>query len=276
GSFSGFPSSTQDSKVLMYIYYGYNGDSLLFKEIEFNLNKIIQKLEFEASTSRLRVGEKSSLKVRGVFLNSTQIPFELKLKISAGRSEQIQFLNVPLEIEFRSKMQNWKLPASGSFNNNIVEVVCENIIAFEDNTQWELELPFQLFLTSELFVDFSGYVAENSCFFEDESSLRLPIEPFCVYPLRDIELIDGAELIGYYPNPVEDYLILEFESLKKDFAFIQIFDNLGNAITEKMKIDIGVGKYKEKINFRNFENGIYFVKLYFENRTKQIMVLKVK
>ncbi|MFN3781306.1 MAG: hypothetical protein ACK4SO_03925, partial [Candidatus Kapaibacteriota bacterium] len=43
GSFTGFPSSTQDSKVLMYIYYGYNGDSLLFKEIEFNLNKIIQK-----------------------------------------------------------------------------------------------------------------------------------------------------------------------------------------------------------------------------------------
>ncbi len=276
GSLTGFSTSTQNAKVRMYIYYGYRGDSLLFKEIEFNLNKIRQIFELEFPTAKLKVGEKSSLKVKGRFLNSTQVPFELNLIISAGRKEQIQFLSVPLEIEFRSKMQSWKLPALGSFKNNMVEVICENVVASEDNTQWEFELPFQLFLTSELFVDFSGYVAENSCFLKDESSLRVPIEPFCIYPLRDIELIDEAELISYYPNPIEDYLILEFESQKKDFAFIQIFDNLGNTITEKMKIDIDIGKNREKINFYNFENGIYFVKLHFKNRTKLIMVLKVK
>lgn len=276
GSFSGFPETAQNVKMKIFIYYGYNGDSVLYKEIEFNLNKIKQILEFEVPSATLKVGERSTLKIKGIFSYSTHTQFELSLKIEAWRKEQIQFLNVPLEFKFTSTKGSWKLPAISNFKNNVVEVKCEKVFAKDDNVQWELELPFQLFLTSELNASFIGSVEENTCYHKADASLIVPIEPFCIYPLRDVELIDGAHLVNYYPNPVENNLIIEFESNKKDFVFIEIFDNLSNTIKEKMKIDIDIGKSNKIIHFDNFENGIYFLKLHFKNRTKLIMVLKVK
>ncbi|MGB9912768.1 MAG: T9SS type A sorting domain-containing protein, partial [Candidatus Kapaibacteriota bacterium] len=74
----------------------------------------------------------------------------------------------------------------------------------------------------------------------------------------------------------ENELNLEIESKKKDFVGIEIFDNLGNIVLDKVLIDVDEGMNKKKINFSYFENGIYFVNLYFKNELKQIMVIKLK
>ncbi len=276
GYFAGVPEKSGDVILKLAIIFGEHGDSVLYKEIQLKVPKIEQRVSIETDKSKLRIGEQYEVLLNGLFLKSSEIPFDLNLKIETNQPNQVTFLQKPLEIEFQDSKRAWKLQAQSVFKDNTVEITCQNVKIEEDKTQWFLRLPFQLFLTEYQKVKFNVEVDENHCFYSINSFLIVQIEPVCVYPLRDIELINGAFLINYYPNPVDDELILEFSSNKKDFVLMEIFDKLGNMIQEKIKIEVEVGKSCKKVDFSFMGNGIYFVKLHFFDRTKQLMVIKLK
>jgi hypothetical protein len=275
GYIVGVPKTSGKVIMKITIYYGEKGDSVVFNEVEFNILKLQQTLSLETGTV-LRVGDKSNLVVRGSFPKPTDVPFDMVLEIQSHNPRQILFDNTVVDFKFKDSKKEWTVPSVADFKGNFVHFECKNIQLAEENTQWEITLPFQIFLTDEQTAVFSGKLYENDCFVEANNTTQSSIEPFCVYPLRDIELVDGAVFLNYYPQPIEDFLMLEFTSLKKDFIFYEIFDNLGNMVVDKKIIELFSGSNKEKVDFSFLENGIYFVKLYFENRTKQIMVIKLK
>lgn len=275
GKLVGVPVSSGLSKIELKIFYGENADSVLSKSIEFNLSKMQQTITLETK-KMIRVGSQEDLIISGDFLNASQVPIDLSFSVNVQNPNQILFVESQIDVNFSDSKSTWKLPAQTVFRGTNVEIVCKNVTISEDKTKWEARIPYRVFLTSDLDVNFIGEISENLCYEGSKSTLTVPIEPYCVYPLRDIEFIEGAVLVKFYPSPIENELILDIESRKKDFVLIEIFDNLGNIVLGKMKTDIEVGMNRKKIDFSYFENGIYFVNLHFENGTKQIMVIKLK
>ncbi|MCX7908391.1 MAG: T9SS type A sorting domain-containing protein [Ignavibacteria bacterium] len=276
GKLTGIPEQSGDVNLKITIIYGENGDSTLFKEIQFALPKMKQTILLETQGKVVKIGEESSLLVKGKFLGFSAIPFDLNFSLEVENPSQVMFLDNLVDLELFDSQKIWKLPINKNINGSSIQVVCNDIKVNEPNTQWSIRIPFRTYLTNELIVNFKGNVSENSCFTSFENSLNVPIEPYCVHPLRNIELINGAFLLNYYPIPIEDELFLEFISNQNDLVLIDIFDNLGNVVLEKSKIEINAGLNLKKINLQFLENGIYFVKLYFVNRTKEIMVIKLK
>lgn len=276
GYLLGMLDGSGDGILRISIHYGENGDSLLFKEIRFSPPKMEQTLFIEKQNSLLRVGEQSDLILRGSFVQGAELPFNLQLKIETNNPRQIQFVEIPVQIELSDSKQIRKLPCDAKFSGNLVDINCYNLKIDEDNTSWLVNLPFRLYLTDDVSVRINTMVVENNCYNSFQTNTVLPIEPFCVFPLRDIELIESPILLNFYPVPIENELILEFSSQKNDFVLIDIFDNLGNMILGNLKINVKTGLTKEKINFSSLENGIYFVKLHFNNEAKHIMVIKLK
>ncbi|MEJ5285641.1 MAG: hypothetical protein CH6_3373 [Candidatus Kapaibacterium sp.] len=275
GSITGFSNTSGKSSIRIFIYYGANADSTLAKEIEFDLSKMAQRISLETKNP-IKVGSREDLIVSGEFPKVSDSPFELKFVVRAENPNQVLFDEVPIVLNFADSKKTWNLPARSVFLGSSVEISCKDVTIEEDNTKWEVRIPYKIFLTSSLEVKFSAEVFENSCYNSAQTTKNIAIEPFCVYPLRDIELIEDAMLVRYYPSPIENELILEIESKKKDFVFIEIFDNLGSCILKKMKIDINEGMNTKKIDLSYLENGIYFVNLQFEIGTKKIMVIKLK
>ncbi|MGB9851553.1 MAG: T9SS type A sorting domain-containing protein [Candidatus Kapaibacteriota bacterium] len=275
GSFDLIPMSSGTAKVRIWIFYDANSDSVLTKEIEIEFSKMQQSVSL-VTPKILKIGEKEEIVVSGEFQEQSQIPFDLNLVLKAGNPYQISFIETPIVVKFNDSRRSWTLPTQYVFRGSTVEVFCKDVSIEEERTKWEVQIPFQTYLTNSLKVEFSAEVLDNFCYAGTNAALNVSFEPFCVYPFRDIELIENALLLKFYPIPIENELNLEIESKKKDFVGIEIFDNLGNIVLDKVLIDVDEGMNKKKINFSYFENGIYFVNLYFKNELKQIMVIKLK
>jgi len=80
-------------------------------------------------------------------------------------------------------------------------------------------------------------------------------------PVDVIKLIDNQKLI--YPNPVNDYLYIDYSKLKTDK--IEMFDLLGKIVLSE-KIENG-----NKVNVSSLPKGIYLLKLGNSNEQKKII-----
>ncbi|MCK9612163.1 MAG: T9SS type A sorting domain-containing protein [Bacteroidales bacterium] len=63
--------------------------------------------------------------------------------------------------------------------------------------------------------------------------------------------------IKVYPNPVNEYLCIEFESINPNDFYITLFDYNGN-ILHKTKLS-GTGCLKDRVAVNQYSNGIYFI-----------------
>jgi len=255
--------------------YGLDGDSLVVSRSEFQISRLNQEVFAISEKNPVKIGTDNKLKVFGEFTQPSAVPFDFVLRVKSSSKEKIAFNPYNYVLNLKNSEKEWVVSLDTDFSPYELELVARQINLAGLKTAWEVELPFNVFLTNELSDKFEIVVDENQCYELAYSSLPVQIEPFCVYPLRDIEIIDGASLISYYPNPIKDFLTFEFEAKKNDFVILEIFDKLGNILISSMKIDIDIGRSQRKIDFSYFENGIYFVKLKFESLTKYILVIKL-
>jgi len=273
---SGFGIDEGPATIEITARYGLSEDSILLCKKDFRIIKLTQEVFAEPEKNPVNIGENYKLKVYGEFLNPSVLTFDFVLRVKSVFKEKIGFNPDNFVLSLKNSGREWSIPLGSKFSTSELELVASKLYLEGRTTKWEISLPFSVFLTNELFGKFEVNVDENHCYKADNNTVQIQIEPFCVYPLRDIELIEGAYLLDYYPNPVTDFLTLDFESKKKDFVILEIFDKLGNILIENMKIDVDVGRNQRKIDFSYFENGIYFVKLKFESLTKYILVFKLK
>ncbi|MCX7879098.1 MAG: T9SS type A sorting domain-containing protein [Ignavibacteria bacterium] len=280
GSFYGYPINEGYVTVALTIKYGTTEvDSLLFETIAFEVYKSKPNLFVGLEEKSLRIGKRYDLIIRGDFPQPANLNFDFELWIESNDSRQIMFSprNVVLSI-LTPNHTIYKLFEVIQPKPNRVKLTARNVTLYGEYGNWNVKVPFDLFLTEHLEGEFKVKLMESICYNSNETNLKFLVEPVCIVPLRNVEIIEEPILINFYPNPVEDILSLEFLSnSKKNFlVYGEIFDNLGNRIMEKIVFDIGFGLNRKEINFSFLENGIYFVKLQFENRLNHIVVFKMK
>jgi len=103
-----------------------------------------------------------------------------------------------------------------------------------------------------IYVDDSEYSADNWTYI-DENSTFVETEIECD-ALSVIE-INEIEYITIYPNPFTDCIVLDFND-NKTFNKICIYDSLGKLVKESKRLEIKT---------KDLSNGIYFVRVEFEN-----------
>ncbi len=77
--------------------------------------------------------------------------------------------------------------------------------------------------------------------------------------IGDISYITlGREKVKLYPHPVKEFFTIEFDNTNNNTFTFEIFDNMGKQIIIKKSIRTN----KIKVNKLNISKGIYFYKLY--------------
>ena len=76
-------------------------------------------------------------------------------------------------------------------------------------------------------------------------------------------LNENSYSIEIYPNPVTDYLHLDTKGHNVDFV---LFNNVGQLILE--------GKYNSRIDFRQYNKGLYLLQLSYDNKLKNQILIK--
>lgn len=64
-----------------------------------------------------------------------------------------------------------------------------------------------------------------------------------------------------YPNPAREYLYISFENPENNTLTFSIYNSKGNVVYKQMYLDHSGNKFK--IPTKNFENGVYFIKMVF-------------
>jgi len=77
---------------------------------------------------------------------------------------------------------------------------------------------------------------------------------------------NNSFILGLYPNPVQDYLTIQFNSLKPTKKLVEIYDLMGNLIIQKtIKVESISGILHANISTKQINSGQYLLKLIDEN-----------
>jgi hypothetical protein len=100
-----------------------------------------------------------------------------------------------------------------------------------------------------------------------QNGIQQPIEIFKFVSILDYENIE----INIYPNPIIDYLNIEISNSNLKQYNISLFDLNGKLISEMNNISL-----INKINFSNYNQNIYFLKIFRNNENiKTIKIIKL-
>lgn len=112
------------------------------------------------------------------------------------------------------------------------------------------------------FLDFNHYYF--NCY--GSGSFRFPTSAICTPTVATNELVDASE-ISIAPNPATNDLRLNYPS-EWHLNRVELSNNLGQIISVFSSVD------NQKINVSNVHNGVYFLRLQFENQqvVKKIVV----
>jgi len=79
-----------------------------------------------------------------------------------------------------------------------------------------------------------------------------------------------------YPNPFNAGTRIKFSLPKKEYVNLEIFDELGNLVTELLNEELSSGIYQVEFNATNLSSGIYYYKLTTENfmQAKKLVLIK--
>ena len=96
-----------------------------------------------------------------------------------------------------------------------------------------------------------------------------------------MEIIDGAipkgfQLTQNYPNPFNPSTTIQFSIPEQTFVNLEIYNSLGEKISNLVSGEMSAGNYKYEWNTPNLPSGIYFYTLTTDNfrETKKSILLK--
>jgi hypothetical protein len=95
------------------------------------------------------------------------------------------------------------------------------------------------------------------------------IEEPGVLPVGIVEKLANPtfKFLNFYPNPFSENTTIEFHLYQNANVQLEIFDFLGNKVTELVNKDLSTGIYKTIFNAGNLPNGIYVSKLTVDGKT---------
>jgi hypothetical protein len=80
--------------------------------------------------------------------------------------------------------------------------------------------------------------------------------------------------VKIYPNPITDFVSIDFESIQEDVFSVNIVNILGESVYQKSMI-IKQGMNKSTVDFSSYSNGVYFVQI-FDKKLNSINVKVIK
>ncbi len=261
------------SRIIMRVVLN---DSIVVSDtLDFLVNKNPQTIITSLLTNRFEIGEKYVLALSGEFLEPSEFPFDLKILLKANPKQILIPSEKLYSFEFSNASGSWETVAITSITP-LKELLFKvnNINLQGKKTKWDVEIPFTVLLSEDFTGEISAVSLENQCYLESKVISEFSILPVCVTPLRNVEVIEGSSLLSFYPNPVGESLILEILSTKNDFVRIKIFDKLGNVFVDNKEIYLNKGINEVKYDFSTFSNGIYLLKLQFENENIYLIIIK--
>ena len=89
-----------------------------------------------------------------------------------------------------------------------------------------------------------------------------------------IEFKVGDIIVNLYPNPANDYVILDYELNQSATTYYEVVNFLGQTIvSQREKRNEESGKHKRTIPTNSLESGIYFVKFRINESEKTIKLI---
>lgn len=86
------------------------------------------------------------------------------------------------------------------------------------------------------------------------------------------QIIDEQLSLDIYPNPASEALYIDFDAKEPGKVTMQLFNSQGKAVLNK-QTDI-IRQYKETINTVNLPNGIYILRVMYNNKVKSYRIVK--
>ncbi|MBT6687571.1 MAG: T9SS type A sorting domain-containing protein [Bacteroidetes bacterium] len=138
------------------------------------------------------------------------------------------------------------------------------------------DLPYNLYYVN---VEKAGFSAEDAEVIVNETNPQINDISFTIIETEIVQNIDSNPVVlenslSIYPNPVNDFLNIDFSINENAIITISIFDCIGNEIISETSKKTK-GEHFIKIKTEDFSNGIYFVKYEIDN-SKGLVQLFVK
>jgi hypothetical protein len=77
--------------------------------------------------------------------------------------------------------------------------------------------------------------------------------------------------VTFYPNPVNDQLVIEFDELREKNSILQLFSITGKMIISKK---LSARSRRETINLSSFNSGTYFFKIIHDKKEEVYTIIK--
>jgi hypothetical protein len=84
--------------------------------------------------------------------------------------------------------------------------------------------------------------------------------------------LDAEYIFSVYPNPFTNSLSIEYNSLKKEYSTIAIFDINGKKVYENSRVETLKGKNIISLNNMDLNNGLYFISILVDGKSRSYKV----
>ncbi len=113
------------------------------------------------------------------------------------------------------------------------------------------------------------YVSKISCGFYGTPIFGDSIMASICFPLGNKDIIDIEKFIKIYPNPANDFLMIDFSSQMQNNYEIKLMDLFGNTIIQKICTEV-----KTKISLQGLNNQLYILQVKYKDNIQQFKILK--
>jgi|WetSurMetagenome_2_1015567.scaffolds.fasta_scaffold395372_2 hypothetical protein len=90
-------------------------------------------------------------------------------------------------------------------------------------------------------------------------------QPFTNSTVSVPENADENSNIQFYPNPVEDHLVISIQNAKSGVYRYQVYDLLGQLLSDETLTQSSNGDLLIKVDFQKYATGNYFLRLLHDN-----------
>jgi hypothetical protein len=84
--------------------------------------------------------------------------------------------------------------------------------------------------------------------------------------------LDIEYTLNIYPNPFTNSISIEYHSSKKEYSTLSIFDFNGKKVFENYKVETLKGKNNISLNNIDLNNGLYFINLMVDGKSRTYKV----
>ncbi|MGQ9819095.1 MAG: T9SS type A sorting domain-containing protein [Candidatus Kapaibacteriales bacterium] len=240
--------------------------------LRFNVFGLEQTLDIGFPTEKIAVHQYTPLILSGKFIEPSYHSFNYQIILKINFSQIYFDWTQPLSIAFSNANSFWKKEILLQKNGDFLIGNFGDLDLKGETTEWFLSIStFGMFSLENIGV-IQVFGVANFCYDTIYAYKEYSFEPVCAQELREI-IVDGIEFRSIYPNPTYNQMTLEYFSTQICFAYLKIFDKLGNCVFDKT-IEMKKGLNFESFDFSFLPNGIYFLKLQ-SNHTYKHFILTI-